>query len=113
MKIPADAEIAEDKLTRYLLVQRVRDDKSKFLAQAGFTLDNSGALRTAIIKLITDIDATEDGGNEYGTFYRVEGALQGVNGRNLAVITVWIRWYLDTSFHFVTLKPQKESHRNA
>jgi hypothetical protein len=49
----------------------------------------------------------EDGKNEYGTFYRVEGEIEGVNGRNLAVVTIWIRWELDGSFHFVTLKPQR------
>jgi hypothetical protein len=40
MKIPADATIPDSKLTRYLLVSREQDDKSKFLAQAGFTLTN-------------------------------------------------------------------------
>ncbi|MBD2204797.1 hypothetical protein H6G33_13520 [Calothrix sp. FACHB-1219] len=38
MKIPPDAIIADEKITRYLLVPREQDDKSKFLAQAGFTL---------------------------------------------------------------------------
>ena len=44
MKIPSDAIIPVAKLTRYLLVERTRDDKSKFLAQAGFTPDNHEAL---------------------------------------------------------------------
>ncbi len=39
MKIPSDAIIPDEKLTRYLLVPKARNDKSKFLAQAGFTSD--------------------------------------------------------------------------
>lgn len=42
MRIPADAIIPEDKLTRYLLVPREYDDKSRFLSQAEFTLANPG-----------------------------------------------------------------------
>ena len=37
MYIPADAEIATEKLTHYLLVPKPLDDKSKFLMRAGFT----------------------------------------------------------------------------
>ncbi len=41
MKIPGDKiVIAEAKLTHYLLVWRPRSDKSKYLAQVGFTSDN-------------------------------------------------------------------------
>ncbi|HEY9697719.1 MAG TPA: hypothetical protein V6D10_10680 [Trichocoleus sp.] len=112
-KIPVNADIPEEKLTRYLLVPRLRDDKSKFLAQAGFTLQNPDALRLAIINLIQAVEAIEDGMNQYGTLYRVTGNFEGVNGRSLTVVTIWIRWNSDNSFHFVTLKPQKEPRRNA
>ena len=108
MRIPADAIIPEEKLTRYLLILRARDDKSKFLAQGGFTQQNPEDLLTAIRLLAESAEAVEDGANEYGQFYRVEGNLQSPNGRNLAVVIIWIRWYIDGSFHFVTLKPQKE-----
>jgi hypothetical protein len=40
MKLPIDALIAPEKLTRYLLVKRVVGDKSDFLKQAGYALDN-------------------------------------------------------------------------
>jgi hypothetical protein len=107
VKIPTDALISEDKLTRYLLVFRAKDDKSKFLARAGFTLDGVVSLRKAIVHLITVEDAIEDGSNEYGIFYQVEGMLQGVNGVNLAVVTIWIQRYIDNCFQFITLKPKK------
>lgn len=109
MKIASDAIIPEEKLTHYLLVPKPQDDKSKFLAQAGFTQNNSADLLLAIRLLAELVEAAEDGDNEYGVFYRVEGELQGVNGRNLAVVTIWLRWHLDGNFHFVTLKPKKES----
>lgn len=109
MKISSDAIIPEEKLTRYLLVPKPQDDKSKFLAQAGFTQDNPADLLSAIRQLAESVEAAEDGNNEYGIFYRVEGDLQGVNGRNLAVVTIWLRWHLDGQFRFVTLKPKRES----
>ena len=40
MKLVQDAEIAPEKLTRYLLVKRPVGDKSEFLKRAGYALDN-------------------------------------------------------------------------
>ena len=68
MKISSDAIIPEEKLTRYLLVPKPQDDKSKFLAQAGFTQDNPAELLSAIRQLAESIEAAEDGNNEYGIF---------------------------------------------
>ncbi|MDX2075817.1 MAG: hypothetical protein SFZ02_05265 [bacterium] len=107
MKIPIDAIIAPAKLTHYLLVFHEQDDKSLFLAQAGFTLDNSDMLEKAIRQLITTQDAIWDVENEYGIFYLVEGLLQGVNERQLAVITVWMQVKATSQFRFITLKPAR------
>ena len=109
MKIPEDAVIPDDKITRYLLVQRARNDKSKFLVQAGFTLENSEALTAAIQSLIKVSDAVEDRSNEYGIFYQAAGELVGVNGVSLSVVTIWLQRQTDGKFQFVTLKPSKES----
>ncbi|MEG4301576.1 DUF6883 domain-containing protein [Microcoleus sp. D3_18a_C4] len=111
MKIPADAIIPEAKLTRYLLVAKAQDDKSKFLAQGGFSQDNPEALLAAIQFLIASAEAVENGANEFGKFFRAEGDLPGANGRNLAVVTIWLQWQIDGTFHFLTLKPKKESRR--
>jgi hypothetical protein len=108
VKIPGDAVIPKEKLTCYLLVPRIKDDKSKFLAQAGFTQDNPNDLLNAIQKLILTTDAVEDKINEYGVFYTVEGNLQGLNGRSLLVVTVWLQSRDDGSFRFITLKPKKD-----
>ena len=62
MNIPADAVIATDKLTGYLLIARPLDDKSKFLATAGFTQSNSEILEAAIRNLATAALAEEVSG---------------------------------------------------
>ena len=108
MKIPANAIIAREKLTRYLLIRQRKSDKSKWLAQAGFTLNNPDELETAIRQLVAGADAVYDGANRYGDFYRAEGTLVGVNGVNLESITVWIiHSKVDTLFRFVTVKPKE------
>jgi hypothetical protein len=108
MKLPLDAKIPVEKIKEYLLVPREWDDKSKFLAQAGFLRDNPELLLRAIRKLVADADAVEDRSNEYGVFLRAEGELQGPNGRSLQVVTIWLRWHADGQVRFVTLKPRKE-----
>jgi len=108
VRIPPDAVIPDDKLTRYLLVYKAKNDKSRFLARAGFTQENPEALRAAIQLLAESVEAVEDRINEYGNFYRVEGELTGANDVNLSVVTIWLQRQLDGNFQFVTLKPQKE-----
>ncbi len=107
MLIPDDAVIPPEKVTAYLLVPRPWDDKSKFLAGAGFTRENPEVLLAAPSRLAIGVDGQEDGTNEYGTFYRVEGQLVGPDGRTLDVVTIWLRWRIDDTFHFVTLKPRR------
>jgi hypothetical protein len=110
MRIPEDFIIPDKKITHYLLVQKARSDKSKFLAQAGFTLENSVCLRSAIFEMLAEAkEAVEDGSNQYGTFYKVIGKLIGTNGVNLSVVTIWILSQTDGTFQFVTLKPDKDS----
>jgi len=60
VNIPADAIIPYDKLTHYLLVYKARNDKSQFLAKAGFTLQNPEALRAALRILVEANEAVED-----------------------------------------------------
>jgi hypothetical protein len=105
MRIPEDLIIPDAKITQYLLVLKARNDKSRFLAQAGFTQENPEVLRLAIQSQAMDKEAIEEKSNEYGTFYQVEGELIGVNGVNLSVVTVWLQRQIDGKFWFVTLKP--------
>jgi len=64
LKIPEDAIIPDDKITHYLLVPKPRNDKSKFLAQAGFTPENPETLKAAIRALTSRGNAVEDEDNE-------------------------------------------------
>src|SRR4051794_30703467 len=107
MRIPPDAIIAEAKLTKYLLVYRTWDDKSGFLSRAGFKLENWHDLGNAIRKLSDSVDAVEDGADEYGTYYRVDGQLVGPAGA-VSVRLIWMEKKKDTKFYFITLKPRKE-----
>ena len=91
IKISADGIIPDSKITRYLLVIREQDDKSKFLAQAGFTQDNPEQLISALRQLADAVEAVEDTTNEYGIFYRVEGSVLEIfsaTGESIAVVIV-------------------------
>jgi hypothetical protein len=111
MRIPADAVIDETKLTQYLLVQRPWDDKSGYLRQAGFELKNWPDLLAAVRYLADTVDAVADVTNEYGTFYRVAGALEGPSG-TVPVVCIWMKQAVSGSFRFVTLKPAPKRSGN-
>jgi hypothetical protein len=86
-------------------VLKARNDKSRFLAQAGFTPKNPEALRLAIQSQAMNQEAIKEKSNEYGVFYQVGGELIGVNGVDLSVVTIWLQRQIDGKFQFVTLKP--------
>jgi hypothetical protein len=107
MRIPPDAIIAAEKLTRYLLAPRSKNDKSRYLARAGFSIKNPEALETAIRALAASFDAVQEDADGYGIDYTVTGDLLGPNGVSLFVKVVWVR-RTDGEFRLVTLKPAKE-----
>lgn len=67
MKIPSDAVIPDAKPTQYLLILKPRNDKSQYLAQGGFNLNNWQQLKTAIQTIILNNEAIEDRTDEYGS----------------------------------------------
>lgn len=107
MRIPENAIIPEAKLTRYLLVPKAKNDKSKFLAQAGFIRANPDILRAAIRTLVANSTVAQDSINEYGTFYQAAGLLAAPDGRRLSVVTIWLQRKTDGQFQFITLKPNR------
>ncbi|MEM9214493.1 MAG: DUF6883 domain-containing protein [Cyanobacteria bacterium P01_F01_bin.150] len=110
MKLSQDATIASAKLTRYLLIWREADDKSKFLAQAGYDQDNWQQLEQDLRTQILPKDAVlSDEPNQFGDVYRICGSLTGPNGKKLAVITVWMIEYETQRTKFITLYPDKEA----
>jgi Domain of unknown function (DUF6883) len=108
MKLPDDAVIAEEKLTEYLLVWRARNDKSGYLAQAGYELSNWDVLETDLRQLAATADAEIEGTNDFGEVLLARGALHGPNGVILKVKTIWIRLAELDETRFVTLIPDKE-----
>lgn len=102
-----DVVIAAEKLTRYLLVKRPRGDKSGYLALGGFTQENPGALRAALLEHVTEGEAHETETDRFGTRYRMTGMLKSPNGKDLPVVTIWLR-KADNRVYFVTLTPRRK-----
>ncbi len=108
MKLPGDATIAPAKLMKYLLVFRLVDDKSKFLAQAGYGLENWQQLEADLRNQILPLEATPSREwNRFGDVYEIRGRLRGVNGVCLEVVTIWMMEYETGQTKFITLYPDK------
>lgn len=108
MKLPADALIAEDKLRRYLLVPRDHDDKSNFLALAGYSPENWPRLKADLRQILAE-EAIFEEADEYGERYRIAGTLTGPNGVALRVVTIWMRDERTGQVRFITLFPDKNT----
>ncbi|MGK7924589.1 MAG: DUF6883 domain-containing protein [Spirulina sp.] len=99
-----DATIPEAKLTKYLLVWKPKDDKSGFLAQAGYTLENWQQLDRDLRSLLKN-EATLNKQTAFGDIYEIQGTLLGSNGIRLQVATYWIVDSVSGETRFVTLLP--------
>jgi hypothetical protein len=112
MKLPRDAVIASAKLTKYLLVFREMDDKSKFLAQAGYSLNNWQQLERDLRSQILTLDATPSNEeNRFGDTYKIRGILTGPNRVSLKVLTMWMTEYETGVTKLITLYPDKEASK--
>ena len=107
MKLPEDAAIARTKLHDYLLRHRDEDDKSGFLALAGYTLDNADRLMHDIRTQLLPLDAEFFDRTDYGPKYRIRGTLTGPNGRVLRVVSIWMKQDATGETKLVTLFPDK------
>lgn len=110
MKLSRDAVIATTKPTRYLLVWREVDDKSKFLSRAGYGQENWQQLEADLRSQILTLEAVPSNEpNRFGDVYEIRGILQGANGVNLSVVTIWMIEYETQQTQFITLYPDKEA----
>ena len=107
MILPADAIIATRKITEYLLRWRPEDDKSAFLAQAGYTLETSERLLSDIREQLLPLEAELVEETEYGPKYVIRGELEGPNERPLRVVSIWMTEDATGETKFVTLYPDK------
>lgn len=107
MKLPDDTLIAQEKLTQYLLTLRKRNDKSQWLSQAGYTLENWQVLEKDLRNQILSVDATPTENTEYGQMYEIKRKLIGPNGKNLQVCTMWMTETATGNTKFITMYPDK------
>jgi hypothetical protein len=107
MKLPADATIAREKLTRYLLVPQGRGDKSAFLARAGYTMANANQLIEDLREQLLPLDAKPLHCTAFGDSYEIRGILHGPNRITLRVRSIWMQEKLSGNTKFITLVPDK------
>lgn len=107
MKLPDDSQIAYEKLIQYLLALRKRNDKSKWLAQAGYSLENWQVLENDLRNQILSVDATLIENTEYGRMYEIRRNLIGPNGKSLPVCTIWLTETATGSTKLITMYPDK------
>ena len=105
MKLPADAFIAPEKISGYLLRWRPEDDKSAFLARAGYTAENEEQLRRDIRSQLLPLDAKFLEPTEYGPKYLIRGSLHGPKGVGLQVVPIWMTEDASQQTKFITLYP--------
>lgn len=107
VKLPENTVIAPEKLQRYLLLPRLADDKSKFLASAGYIFDNWQTLEQDLREQILIMEAKEVEQTKYGTIFEIHGNLQGPNGKILSIVTIWMAEIATGKTKFITLYPGK------
>jgi len=108
MKLPANTLIAPEKLTRYLLVWRKHKDKSKWLAQVGYTLENWRTLEEDLRRQLLSLEATPTESTKYGQMYEIADKLTGPNGEILAVRTIWMTETATGVTKFITMFPDRQ-----
>ena len=108
MKLPQDALISDEKLTKYLLAPRKRNDKSGWLAQAGYGLETWPILRRDLMQQILPNEASLVEQTEYGKVYEIVGQLKGPNGRVLPVRTIWMIENATKTTKFITMYPDRK-----
>jgi|SRR4051812_38232940 hypothetical protein len=103
MIIPKDATIAVEKMG-YLLVPKEVDDKSGYLALAGYSIGESWELLRDIRDQLLPSEGLLQRTNEFGDFFETTGVLKGPNGRSIGIRSIWVRDE-EGQFRFVTLFP--------
>jgi hypothetical protein len=107
MKMPSGLVIADRKLTHYLLVYQPEDDKSGFLALAGYRLQNWQQLKRDILTAVEGAEVHETVSTNWGTRYKVRSQWTGVNGVVLRGMTVWQQDEENDVIRLLTLYPDK------
>ena len=105
MKLPADTLIARAKLADYLLRRLPENDKSRFLATAGYMRNDAARLEADLRSQLLGLEAGFVETTEYGDKYCIRGILTGPNGRPLHVASFWMTENATGITKFITLYP--------
>jgi hypothetical protein len=105
MKLPFDSVISLEKLSDYLLTELPRGDKSRFLAEAGYTKANPEQLERDPCEQILTLEAMPLPARDYEDRYEIRGVLRGPNGVALPSRTIWMRELATGTVKFITLIP--------
>lgn len=108
MKLPSTAVIAPEKIKEYLLSHRRRNDKSQWLAKAGYKLKNWQRLEKDLRSQILSLDAVLAEETKFGEMYEIKGTLVGPNGKSLSVRTIWMNEHESKLTKFITMFPDKK-----
>jgi hypothetical protein len=108
VKLPADAAIALEKLTKYLLVRQARGDKSVFLAEAGYTAANPDQLLHDLRRQVLSKEAIPVGETKFGELYEIRALLTSPTGTALRIRSIWMKEHLSGVTKFITLVPDKK-----
>jgi len=95
-------------VANYLLRPRPENDKSQFLALAGYTPAHADQLVTDIREQLLPLNAEFQETTEYGDKYRIADTLKGPNGRGLDIVSIWMTESATGTTKFITLHPAKE-----
>ena len=107
MRLPADAVIPFDKITKYLLVRRPRGDKSLWLRGAGYSLETAEILAADLRAQLLPLDAKTTGSDKFGDYFETTGSLRGPSGKTLRARAIWMTEHLSGETRLITLIPDK------
>lgn len=107
MRLSQNALISDEKLAKYLLAPRKRNDKSKWLAQAGYLPETWPLLKGDLKSQILPKDASLVESTEYGRMYEIRAKLKGPNGKTLPVCTIWMVEKAAKVTKFITMYPDR------
>ncbi len=95
--------IAPEKITAYLLVEKRKNDKSKFLLSLGYSIQNWEELANDICVIAENNEPRLERESEFGDLYSIKGFL-----KIKAIITIWLQQTESGAYRFVTLYPDHE-----
>ncbi|MGR3179423.1 MAG: DUF6883 domain-containing protein [Candidatus Anammoxibacter sp.] len=103
MKLSENTVISSEKLTKYLLIQKKRNDKSQWLAKAGYTIQNWQILEKDLRNQMLTKEATPIEKTKFGQTFEISSELLGPNGNSLTVTTIWMEEAGNNMSKFITM----------